>query len=313
LTVKSLKSLWRREPFQTLLTYALIFAIVLSFYFGAPLVLGTEYPALTVASTSMLPTLNVGDLIIVQKVDPAYIRADRLTGDILVFRNPRNPEEFIVHRAVKKEKVGSYYLITTLGDYSKYGEKDQFSPWNSSLLIGKVIARIPYIGNLPLLVHAEKDMYILLLTTLAILFILMLVFSFGEGGQEDKKEESMRKADLQIAFFIIINLLIVGFLVFSLFGTFTFPQPGATPQEATIRGMYADLEFHKNYTGAEPFLTLGFLHYKIDLLFAEGVRLGVPTFSWTQVAILAFITFNAWKIIDFVRNIKALKAINLKP
>jgi signal peptidase I len=45
----------------------------------------------------MLPTLNIGDLIIVQKIDPAQIHADPLTGDILVYKRG---DELIVHRAI---------------------------------------------------------------------------------------------------------------------------------------------------------------------------------------------------------------------
>jgi len=299
LATETLKKLWKNEYFQTVVTIALIFAIVFSFYFGSQIILGTEYPALAVASGSMLPTLNIGDLIIVQKVDPAQINADKFTGDVLVFRDPRNQAELIVHRAVKIEKKGSHFLITTLGD-NMYGEKDQFSPWNSSLLIGKVVARIPYIGNLPLFFHSERNMYVFLLIILIILAVLMLPFSFSSEEKPSEEKKLFWKIDLHLVYFLAINLLIVGFLIFSLWGAFTFWQPGASPPQATIFGMFKDLEFHENFS-SEAYLSQGFMTYRIDCQVSDGTRVGVPTFSWFQFSLLVFVVYNSWEIFSFVK------------
>jgi signal peptidase len=169
LAVETLKRLWKNEYFQTAITIALLFLVVLGFYYGAQAALRTEYPALAVASGSMLPTLNIGDLIIVQKIDPSQIHVDPngLTGDILVYKRRG---ELIVHRAVKIELRGNVYYITTRGDNSEVDD----TPWPSTDLVGKVIARIPYAGNLPLFLHSERNMYVLFLLFLVILIILML-------------------------------------------------------------------------------------------------------------------------------------------
>ncbi|MEM2911732.1 MAG: signal peptidase I [Candidatus Bathyarchaeia archaeon] len=301
MAAEALKKFWKNEYFQAALTIALIFVIVFGFYFGAQIILGTEYPALAVASGSMLPTLNIGDLIIVQKVDPAQIKADKFTGDVLVFRDPRNPTELIVHRAVDiTEYKGGHYLITTLGD-NMHGEKDQFSPWDSSLLIGKVVARIPYLGNLPLLFHSERNMYIFILAILVILAILMLLSSFGDEVKPLEENKKLWKIDLRLIHFIAINLLILGFLFFTLWGSFTFWQPGASPPQATIRGMYADLQFHESFSN-EAYLHQGFVTYRIDCQVSGGTRLGISTFSWFQFLILILVLFNARKLVDFVRS-----------
>lgn len=309
MATETLKKLWKNEYFQTAVTIALIFAIVFSFYFGSQIILGTEYPALAVASGSMLPTLNIGDLIIVQKVDPAQINADKFTGDVLVFRDPRNPAELIVHRAVKIEKKGSHFLITTLGD-NMYGEKDQFSPWNSSLLIGKVVARIPYIGNLPLFFHSERNMYVFLLIILIILAVLMLPFSFSSEEKPSEEKKMFWKIDLHLVYFLAINLLIVGFLIFSLWGAFTFLQPGASPPQATIFGMFKDLEFHENFS-SEAYLSQGFMTYRIDCQVSDGTRVGVPTFSWFQFLIIILVLFDVWKLTNFVKTWKSERQENI--
>ncbi|MEM3765775.1 MAG: hypothetical protein QXU46_01965, partial [Candidatus Bathyarchaeia archaeon] len=65
MAIETLKKLWKNDYFQTAITIALIFLIVFSLYYSAQAVLGTPYPVLAVASGSMLPTLNIGDLIVV--------------------------------------------------------------------------------------------------------------------------------------------------------------------------------------------------------------------------------------------------------
>jgi len=309
LAVETLKRLWKNEYFQTAITIALLFLVVLGFYYGAQAALGTEYPALAVASGSMLPTLNIGDLIIVQKIDPFQIRADPngLTGDILVYKRG---SELIVHRAVKKELRGNVYYITTRGDNS--GVDDP--AWPSTDLVGKVIARIPYVGNFSLFLHSERNMYVLFLLFLVILIILMLPFGPREGEKQTKEEKPVKeskfalKIDLNMVFYIVLNVILVGLIVFSLWGSFTFWQPGATPPQATIHGMYADLQFHEKYVGkGKAYLYQGLLTYTIDCEVSGGTRLGVPAFSWYQFFLLVIVVFNAWKIYKIFKAWKVEK------
>jgi signal peptidase len=306
LEVETLKRLWKNEYFQTAITIALIIIMVFGFYFGAQAALGTPYPALAVASGSMLPTLNIGDLIIVQKIDPAQINADPngLTGDILVYKRGN---ELIVHRAVKIELRNEVYYITTRGDNS--GADDP--AWPSTSLVGKVIARIPYVGNLPLFLHSERNMYILFLIFLVILIILML--PFGSHGDETPKEEKQPieekppiKIDLNLVLYILLSAIIVGFMIFNLWGSFTFWQPGATPPQATIRGVFSDLQFHEEFSSG-VYLSQGFLTYKIDWKVNNGIRLGVPTFSWFQLSIIVLAIFNAWKLYNHFKAWKSRK------
>jgi signal peptidase len=294
---EKLRMIWKNEYFQTAVTVATMLIIVFGLYYGSQIILGTEYPALAVASGSMLPTLNVGDLIIVQRADPEQISVGKLSGDILVFRNPRNRDELIVHRAVDIKLADGYYLITTRGD-NTYGEKDQFSPWDSSLLVGKVVCRIPFIGNIPLFLHSERNMYIFILITLIILIVLMFPFSFGRKANEEKF--GVRSDLRSIVYYLAINVLAVAFLIFSIWGSFTFWQPGASPPQATVFGMYSDLQFHHMFAG-EPYLSQGFMSYKIDCKLDGGLRLGVPTFSWYQLTAIFIALFNVWKLTGFLK------------
>ena len=306
--MQTLKKLWKNEYFQTALTVALILIIVFGLYYGAQAALGTEYPALAVASGSMLPTLNIGDLIIVQKIEPAKIKADPegLTGDILVYKRGN---ELIVHRAVNiRPGQNGIYMITTRGDNTFTNDPE----WPSTQLVGKVIARIPAIGNLPLLLHSESNMYILFLTLIIILIILMLPFGSREGEEPQKEgqpaEEKMlfSKISLSLLFYIIINIVLLGLIIFSLWGSLTLWQPGASPQQATIRGMLSDMQYHKSFA-REVYLSQGFLTYQINYEVDDGIRQGVPTFSWYQFFLIILVAYNAWKLYNILEAYKTRK------
>jgi signal peptidase len=317
LAVAILKQLWKNEYFQMAMMIILMVVLVFGFWYGSQLALNTQYPALAVVSESMLPTLNVGDVIIVQGVSAAQINADYTTGDIIVYRDPSHPDERIVHRAVEKVLKGNYYQFTTKGDNNAGSDP----PFNESYLVGKVIARIPYVGNFPLFVNALGNFYYFVIIIIIIINILLsLLFDSDEekksvDEEPHEKRKLFGKLDIETFFFLILDVLLVGFLIFSLFGVFTFWNPGAETHshEVTIRGMYSDLQYHASFkqSVSEVFLSQGFLTYQIDCLVNGAVRPGVPTISWMQVSILLLVFLNLWvanKYLQFAKKLgQALK------
>jgi signal peptidase I len=302
----------------------LINGVVFGSWFGVQWVLGTEYPALAVASTSMLPTLNVGDLIIVQGTPPSQVYANYLNGDIIVFRNPSNPNDLIVHRAVDKEQRGDVYYFITHGDnnptYSTEG------PFSDSYLVGKVVGRISNVGNFALLVHTQQNMYFFTILVIIVIVIILTFLPETDKQKESTEEKPKKKktklfgiVDVKIIYPLVLNLLIIGLIVFSLWGTLTVWQPGSTPpQDVTIRGMYPDVQFHESFKRSnndvlEVFLSQGFLTYTINCLASDGVntwvRTGVPTFSWTQAAIILLVLVDAWELVKFVRSRKTAEIV----
>jgi signal peptidase I len=280
-------------------------AIVFGFWYGSQLVLNTQYPALAVVSESMLPTLNVGDVIIVQGVPAAQINANYTTGDIIVYRSPYDPEMRIVHRAVKKELVGNSYVFTTKGDNNPGSD----SPFSESYLIGKVIARIPYVGNFALFINTLGNFYFFIILIIIIVNILLSLFLGTDEEKESLEEEPHEKKklfwkiDTKMISLLILNVLLIGFLIFNLWGSFAFWQPGAeTPSQiVTIHGMYSDLQYHMSFKTShnnvsEAILSQGFLTYQIDCRVNGLIRPGVPTFSWMQTSILLLLTLNLWML-----------------
>lgn len=128
-------------------TLELVFMIILALIitqgirYGASHILKVETPFVVVASGSMSPTLNVGDLLIVQGANSRNLEI----GDIIVFRPPHPYWKGIpwVHRIVDIRVKAGEVEYRTKGDANI--APDPF--WiKSDNIIGKVLLRIPYLG-----------------------------------------------------------------------------------------------------------------------------------------------------------------------
>jgi len=302
----------------------LMAVIVFGFWYGAQRAMGTEYPALAVVSTSMVPTLNVGDIIIIQGVPASQINANYLNGDIVVFKSPKSydPDFRIVHRAVEKELRSDGWWITTHGDNNFVGSEEKF---NEKDLIGKVIAKVPYIGNFSLYVNKLGNFYLFIVLIIIFVGILFSLFTDDkEKSAEEKHQEKklFEKINIGLISSIIFDVILIGFLFFSLFGSFTFYQIGAEPpQNVTIMGMFTDLQYHlgfkisynnvHNASISQSFFTYSINCYVSDSIH-EGLRPGVPTLSWMQVSLSILVLYNFWIAIKYLHLDKRLGTI-LKP
>jgi signal peptidase I len=183
----TVKKLWKNDYVQTAIVILLIVTVVFGFWYGSQAILNTSIPpALAVVSGSMDTisdgaspgwthpldrTLQIGDLIIIQGVDPDKLNTDYPNSDIIVFHRPDNPSELIVHRIVSTTMIDGKLYFFTKGDgnppvtwpESQEGMYDKWINSNSSipigavnqdLVVGKVIMRIPLIGYLPMFVQS---------------------------------------------------------------------------------------------------------------------------------------------------------------
>jgi signal peptidase I len=298
-----------------------MFVIVFGFWYGSQLVLNTQYPALAVVSNSMQPTLNIGDIIIIQGVSAAQINANYINGDIVVFKSLTDPNFRIVHRAVSKmPNSDGTWTITTHGDNNPLGANEQF---NSAYLIGKVIAKVPYLGNFSLFLNGLGNFYFFILIIIIVIGILLSLFIDEEekGSVENKPHEKRKlfgKIDIGMIFFIVLNVLLIGLIIFSLYGSFTFYQIGADPpQDVTIRGAYPDLRYYTtDFTSSYNHIlsasfSQGFLTYSISSSVIEGsyegIRPGLPAFSWMQISFIILLLFDGWTIIEIFDLDKKLR------
>jgi len=195
----NLNKLWKNEYFQTAVVIGLIVLVIFGFWYGSQVVLNTPYPALAVVSGSMcIPydgacdgrfhpfarTLHIGDLIIVQGVNPADLSADYPNSDIIVFHKPGNPEELIVHRIVAVDEINGTLYFRTKGDgngneWPNTPSSAEYDPWKTNdvpgvredLVVGKVVMRIPWLGHIVLFMRNSIGLPIVI----ALIIILVIV------------------------------------------------------------------------------------------------------------------------------------------
>jgi signal peptidase len=183
--MSKLKQALKNEYVKSAIFLAVILGCIGVFWIGLRLYLRTDYPLLAVASGSMIPTLNVGDLIVVQgEQNVSSINANYTTGDIVVFRKPGNPDELIVHRAVEEVTDG----LKTKGDGNDHPD---FWIITDGDLVGKVVGVVPYLGHVPLFVHTTTGIMIILIV-IVVLIVLEFVIPMAreKPKPEEPKEES---------------------------------------------------------------------------------------------------------------------------
>ena len=194
----ALKKIWKNDYFKTAVAIGLIVAIVLGFFFGLQLVLNTPYPALTVESGSMcIPydgrcdgwshpfdrTLHVGDILIIQGVNPADLNANYPNSDIIVYRDTLN-NKLIVHRIVTEQETNGTLYFKTKGDANGpiiypdipnyYDDIPDARGVPQDLVVGKVVMRIPWFGHITLFMRNN----LWGLPVVVVLILLLVIIEF---------------------------------------------------------------------------------------------------------------------------------------
>lgn len=92
---------------------------------------------MVVSGPSMKPSLEAGDVVIVNEIDPRSVKV----GDIIKFKlGPR----FVVHRVVQIAPTKSGPVFVTKGDNNNVNDP----PITAAQIEGKVILDVPYVGRL---------------------------------------------------------------------------------------------------------------------------------------------------------------------
>lgn len=134
--------------------------------------------AFDIISESMMPTFNIGDIIIVNKCDsPDELKIN----DIITFEHD---DKTISHRILRIENDGEQFLFYTKGDNNEEID-DFFIKYDQ--IYGKIILTIPKLGYITRHLH-EK--YILL----QIILLIIIVFIILNIKQDKKiKRKKIRK------------------------------------------------------------------------------------------------------------------------
>lgn len=151
-----------------------------------------NYQMFTVLSGSMEPTLNVGGVIIVEKVDPMTLQE----GDIITFisNDTSLSGQVVSHRIIQVVDNNNGRMFITKGDANEDRDDAAAVPAN---VIGRVIFHIPYLGYLLNFMKTRNGFFVLLLLPcMIILFIesISLLKNFW-AYQDEKKALKEGKAE----------------------------------------------------------------------------------------------------------------------
>jgi signal peptidase len=104
---------------------------------AAPLALGDH--SYVVRSGSMTPTIETGDVVVAQQIEPLSARV----GQIVTFKDPDGSGRLLSHRVRAVHRNGTDVSFVTQGDANTGQER-----WNVPVdgQIGRVLYRIPKIG-----------------------------------------------------------------------------------------------------------------------------------------------------------------------
>jgi signal peptidase I len=162
-------------------------------WIGLRVAFGTENPFYVVSSGSMIPNLEIFDVIVVQ----GHVNFDQLkVGDIIVFNRPDGHDKVIVHRVAEilnKDPL----VIRTKGDANPGSIPGTDFPITKNDYIGKVVYVIPQIGYVTRILTPPIN-YIII----AVIVGVMLVKQFGKPkssgdlpGNDTDKTDSDEKPD----------------------------------------------------------------------------------------------------------------------
>lgn len=164
---------------------------VVVIWVGLQVAFGTQNPFYVVASGSMIPVLQVYDVLIVQGHEPFE---DIQVGDIIVFNRPTGHDRVIVHRvaAIIDDEPKT---IRTKGDANPASIPGTDFPITKEEYIGKVAYTIPQIGYITQLLKPPMN-YIIIVIVIGIMVVKQM--SKKKNEKELSLQNSLNQNDSQI-------------------------------------------------------------------------------------------------------------------
>jgi len=168
---------------RILMVIIIVYTVSRGILFSLRFIIGVESPVVIVELTSMLPTLEDGDMLLLQGVDN---KSAIEIGEIIVFYNPRSTQpERIVHRIINIEIIEGKVNFITKGDNNRIADQ---KPVPLDNVIGVVVGKLPVF-----LAEYIKfiDNLIVKTSMVGILIILFIISGFNL-----KNKESLIKGNL---------------------------------------------------------------------------------------------------------------------
>ncbi len=159
---------------------------VIVIWIGLQAAFGTQNPFYVVASGSMIPALEVYDIIVIQGHQPFE---EVQVGDIIVFDRPSDHNRVIVHR-VESILSEDPLTVRTQGDANPSFIRGTDYPITEEEYIGKVAYVIPQVGYITQVLKPPMN-YIII----AIVIGIMIIKQFT--GKKKEVEDIISKETLE--------------------------------------------------------------------------------------------------------------------
>ena len=145
---------------------AIVVIAVIVIWIGLTTAFGTQNPFYVVASGSMIPALQVYDIIVIQGHQPFE---EVQVGDIIVFDRPSDHNRVIVHR-VESILSEDPLTVRTQGDANPSFIRGTDYPITEEEYIGKVAYIIPQVGYITQILKPPMN-YIIIAVVIGIMII----------------------------------------------------------------------------------------------------------------------------------------------
>lgn len=171
------KRIWKNPTARVIILIAILFTATYGGVAALRLALSTESPLMVVSSGSMIPYLNVGDIILVRGIDARTVTV----GTVIIFHSPADYEIPIVHRVIRIDTDNAQIFFETKGDNNPVPDGWRVPRQN---LMGVYVAKIPYVGLLSLELRGPLGV-----TVIILLVALIIAIEYKESKPGYRKKE----------------------------------------------------------------------------------------------------------------------------
>jgi signal peptidase len=178
---KSVRFFRRNPTARVIILIVILFAATYGGVEVLRIAVHTESPLMVVSSESMVPTLNVGDIILVRGVDPTTVTV----GTIIIFHSPYNYEMPIVHRVITVGHMDDSIYFETKGDHNPVQDGWKVPAQN---LMGVYVAKVPYVGLLSLELRGPIGV-----TLIILLVALIIAIEYKESKSSQPKTTTQKQ------------------------------------------------------------------------------------------------------------------------
>ena len=174
----------KEKKYSIIKDIAIIVIGVVLIWFAVKVVFNVDNPFYVVSSGSMMPVLNVGDILIVK--DGNTFDSLKI-GDIIVFNRPQGGDRVIVHRIIEISDRFGEKVIVTKGDANDGIIPGTDFPIREKDYIGTVAYTVPKVGLVLKYLNPPVN-YVIIAGIIGILIYTNMKKKNEEKGKIDGKD-----------------------------------------------------------------------------------------------------------------------------